>query len=654
MPLPTPNLDDRRFQDIVDEAKRLIPRYTPQWTDHNVSDPGVTLIELFAWMVEMMLFRLNRVPDKSYITFMNLLGVRLQPAVAAQVPLTFWLASPPTEPVLIPINTEVTTVQTAAEFAVTFSTNTDLVVRPAELKLLFTSPDERQFEDQWWKLDVASESFNAFSATPQPGDAFYLGFRYDHSDHLLVLTIDAAIQGIGVDPTNAPLAWEAWCSEGWTEAELERDEAGRPNDETGGLNKRGALVLLLPGGMALHEINGKRAYWLRCRYTTPQPNQPTYTASPKIHALQAAALGATVGATHATTVVGELLGRSDGMPGQHARLEYPPVLPRRGDEMVELQNEEGGWVAWEERTDFAESQPTDLHVVVDSVSGDVSFGPFMREPDGSGRQYGAVPPRGALMRMHRYRSGGGVHGNVDRGKLTVLKSTVPYVDRVMNRQRATGGRDAETLEHAKLRAPQALRTRDRAVTSEDFEFLALQASPGVARAKCLQPRAVGAGGAAPGTVQVLLVPDISPREGRLLAEQFVLGQAVRQAVQQYLDDRRMLTTVVALGPPQYLFVRVEVRIKARREADPDIVQRDALAQLYRFLNPLAGGVERTGWPFGRDLYISEVFAVLQNVAGVEYIEQVNMYLDGADGIQARIVVPPNGLVASAEHRVVVV
>ena len=74
MPLPAPNLDDRRFQDIVDEAKRLIPRYCPEWTNHNVSDPGVALIELFAWMSEMVLYRINQVPERLYVHFLNMVG----------------------------------------------------------------------------------------------------------------------------------------------------------------------------------------------------------------------------------------------------------------------------------------------------------------------------------------------------------------------------------------------------------------------------------------------------------------------------------------------------------------------------------------------------------------------------------------------------
>src|SRR5204863_8642356 len=89
MSLPVPNLDDRTFQDIVDEAKRLIPTYCPEWTNHNVSDPGVALIELFAWMTEMSLFRLNQVPDVYYTSMLNLIGFERFPATAARAELTF-------------------------------------------------------------------------------------------------------------------------------------------------------------------------------------------------------------------------------------------------------------------------------------------------------------------------------------------------------------------------------------------------------------------------------------------------------------------------------------------------------------------------------------------------------------------------------------
>src|SRR5205823_11747011 len=118
MPLPTPSLDDRHFQDIVDQAKHLIPHYCREWTDHNVSDPGVTLIELFAWMTDLLLYRVNQVPDKVYVKLLDLIGIRLQPPRAAQAPVTFYLsAAQPTE-VIIPEGTEVATLQTEASPAI--------------------------------------------------------------------------------------------------------------------------------------------------------------------------------------------------------------------------------------------------------------------------------------------------------------------------------------------------------------------------------------------------------------------------------------------------------------------------------------------------------------------------------------------------------
>ena len=106
MLLPTPPLDDRRFQQIVDEAKTLIPKYCPEWTDHNVSDPGVALIELFAWMMDMLLYRVNQVPDRMYIKFLEMIGTKLKSTQAAQAPVTFYLSTPRSGTVNIPAGTD--------------------------------------------------------------------------------------------------------------------------------------------------------------------------------------------------------------------------------------------------------------------------------------------------------------------------------------------------------------------------------------------------------------------------------------------------------------------------------------------------------------------------------------------------------------------
>jgi predicted phage baseplate assembly protein len=645
MALPTPNLDDRRFQDIVDEAKRLIPRYCPEWTDHNVSDPGVTLIELFAWMTEMLIYRLNQVPDKSYITFMDLIGVRLQPPAAASTELTFWLSSPPIAPVNIPAGTQAATVQTAAEQSIEFRTDDDLVVYPPELTFCLTTADERLFEDQTWTLGPEDEAFLAFGNEPRPGHAFYIGFNANISRNILALNLDCAIEGIGVDPNNPPLAWEAWQSDGWIDLEVERDE-------TGGFNKPGRVVLYMSPRLMRREVAGKNGYWIRCRHTPPEPGQPTYSASPQIRAMTADTLGGMVSATHAILIADEMLGRSTGRPGQQFRLENAPVLPRRPAETVMVREADGPWEAWTEVSDFSKSSRQDMHYVLDSVSGEIMFGPSIREPDGYERQYGAIPARNALIKFSRYRSGGGAAGNVGAGTVTRLRSAVPYVDRVINRRRAEGGLDAETLDRARIRAPQMLRSRDRAVTAEDYEFLAREASSRVARSFCLQPRALDQPGApSPGVVSIFLVPFVSQPDAYIPPEQLRVTPDVVQDVQSYLDERRLLTTIVRIEPPEYVRVSVTASIKARPLASLDTVRRDAADRLYRFLNPLIGGESGEGWPFGRDLYISEIYTVLQGTPGIGYIDQVSMAVEGDQQPQTRIIVPPNGLIVSAEHRV---
>ena len=133
MALPAPNLDDRNFQDIVDEAKRLIPRYCPEWTNHNLSDPGVALIELFAWMSEMVMYRLNQVPDRLYVKFLDLVGIEPFPPSVATTHLTFWLSTVLGHAVTVPAASEVATPSSGTGEDVIFSTLEDLVISPPTL-----------------------------------------------------------------------------------------------------------------------------------------------------------------------------------------------------------------------------------------------------------------------------------------------------------------------------------------------------------------------------------------------------------------------------------------------------------------------------------------------------------------------------------------
>src|SRR5689334_20516027 len=160
--LPAPNLDDRRFQELVDDARRLVQQRCPEWTDHNVSDPGITLIEAFATITDQLLYRLNRVPDLNYLKFLDLIGVRLFPPTASHVPLTFWLSAPREEDVQVPGGTQVSTPGTDPEEPVALTTDSDVHLVAAPPHKLTVQP-------------AGGEQVPTWSEVPQPGDALLIG-----------------------------------------------------------------------------------------------------------------------------------------------------------------------------------------------------------------------------------------------------------------------------------------------------------------------------------------------------------------------------------------------------------------------------------------------------------------------------------------------
>jgi predicted phage baseplate assembly protein len=321
---------------------------------------------------------------------------------------------------------------------------------------------------------------------------------------------------------------------------------------------------------------------------------------------------------------------------------------------LEVSDETDGWQPWTQVANFANSGPDDRHFTLDAMAGELAFGPAIRLGDGTLRRYGAVPPKGARIRVPAYRSGGGRRGNVAKGTLAVLKSSIPYVARVENRRPAEGGVDGEDIEAAKIRGPILLRTRDRAVTTEDFEHIAREAAPEVARVRCVAATGDGAEGA----VRVLIVPAVSSDQGRIRFEQLVPAQATLERVSRRLDETRLVGTRVAVEPPVYRGVTVVARLRARPRVDPQRLQEDALAELYRYFHPTEGGQDGTGWPFGRPVHSGEVYAALQRLRGTELVEDVRVF--GADPVTGergkatdRLEVERDALVFSYEHQVLV-
>jgi predicted phage baseplate assembly protein len=624
MRLPEIVLDDRRFQDLVNEARLKIAQRCPEWTEHNVSDPGITLIELFAWMTETTIFRLNRVPDKLHVVLLELLGIKLEAPTAATTELRFRLAAPALEEsVEIPLETEAATARQGGDEAVVFQTDDDFTI-PAARPTAYLVERKGVVKDVGVAKSVAQPKGAdqaAFAAPPVVGDAIYLGFNTSLERLVMQLDVDCSqARGAGVDPEDPPLRWEVSGGDGWLEALV-------IEDRTGGFNYGSGLVeLQLPRTHSQTTVGGKRGYWLRCRLDdktrSGEEAKNTYSHPPEIYSITAAPIGALIPASHAVHEPPEPLGESDGTPAQEFRLRFAPALPLHPDETLEVINlDTGAWERWERKDSFVESGEGDKHFLCDEASGIIELGPAIRTREGGWRYHGAVPDKSAQLRMTKYRHGGGRRGNVAAETLTVLRGAIPGVDTVSNPMPAMGGVDPETLESARQRASMEIRTRYRAVTADDFEFLSGEASPRVARVRCVSPNGDG-------VARVHIVPRVEPADRKLELAELTPDEELLKQVAEYLDERRLIGTRVELVPGRLHGVSVVVNVQASPRADIGRVEEDVAYALYTYLNPLVGGSlsgPGVGWEFGRALNQGELFGIVHSIDGVEFVKILRVY-----------------------------
>jgi baseplate J-like protein len=603
-------LDDLRFQELVSEARTRIARHSPDWTEHNVSDPGITLLELFAWFTDILLYRINRIPDRLHLALLELVGVQPAPPRIARAGVRF-LLDPSTGDMVVPAGTEVAAPRTAGQEAIVFQTTEGLALPAGELAVNALEPRA-------------------------PGQALLLGFERPLSG----LVIRLEVEGSPADGTASvpPPVWEASGPAGtWQTASVVRD------DTDGLLLGSGAITLDVPGQTAATVIDGHELHWLRCR-APGRPAVVTRAAYP---------VGGTVPAVHAATILEESLGVSEGVPGVTYPLRHRPVLELEAGDTLEVA-EPGAerWVQWQPVASFAESSAGDRHFMLDRERGELRFGPAIRQPDGGWRQFGAVPPAGSALRFTRYRYGGGRAGNVAAGALTVLVSARAGALSITNPRPAVDGADAEPLESARRRAALELRTRSRAVTVEDFERLTVEASPRVARALC---------SALPGDgpVRVHVLPRVDPPDRLLTIEELTPEENLMRLLAEKLEQRRLIGTSVMLLPARLRGVSVAVDVRAAPLADLERVRQDVEHALYTYLNPLIGGSPdgpSTGWPRGRALGQGELFGIVYGISGVQSVNVLRMYeSDLRTGEQAaqpsegHLPIEPDELIASGRH-----
>jgi len=391
-------------------------------------------------------------------------------------------------------------------------------------------------------------------------------------------------------------------------------------DGTKNLTQSGFLEFVGPEDMAPSIKFTEERHWLRARL-----EMGGYVRPPRIQRV----LANTVEVANVITLRDEVLGSSDGTPSQSFQFSQGPVLagetievlekePPTSDELYELGDHatrpnpfgEGMWVRWRAVESLFDSRPRSRHYTRDGLTRRVVFGDGTR---------GMVPPPAQNnIVCRRYQIGGGLRGNVNAFTLTQPTRAVAYVERCYNAMPAAGGADAETIEEAKARAPMMLKSRDRAVTAEDFESLALRASTAVARAKCLPSRERD------GEVRVVILPRGEER-GAESARKLLPAPELLRYVKNYLDERRLVATVVEVDKPAYADVSLRVAIVRRTIGQSDRLKREIEERLRKFLHPLHGGKDGDGWPFGRAVYKSDLAHLVEDIPGLETVDDIVIY-----------------------------
>lgn len=643
MPLQTqePRFD-RPFEEIFNELRDRIPRYNPRWTNFNDSDPGITLLQLFAWLAEMTLHRMGEVPRKTYMKFAQLLGLELGAPQPATVRLVF-MPKPTERPQTLAERTRCSARGDAG--LVTFETTQALDVIGAALVGMFVYTDGSIARAEIPTLPE-TRPFWPLGRNPLPGDALYLAFKpnpnnprpFPQKMRFLALRPAAETQGLpqraGEQDADlvAPveLVWEyrpKAAQDAWERLNVYRDESAaftrdgyidvegpqeiEPTVET-------ALTAQLPGAH----------YWLRVRL-----DQNTYRQgrAPHLDVL----LPNAVDAVNLSTERQTTLGSSNGHGGQTFDFPKRPVDPASMVITV-TGNGDAADTAWVRVDDLYASGPGDRHYMLNANAGRITFG------DGT---MGLIPPAGAIIAAPLWRHGGGASGNrVAAGTVKTLVDPVAGVERVINPRAAAGGSEEQPLDDFIKTTPAKLRAEKGAVTASDFESHA-RSIAGVAKAKALGGRHPDLPDAeVPGAITVFVVAD-TERMPPLPSAELIAS------VCRLLEARRLITTEVYVAAPPFLEVRVEARLLVAPRAAFDQVAQDARARVDALLRP-------TARDFGEDLSPAALYAALMGSPDadktIRSVEDLIVYVDGQrQDLRRPMKVRPDTLLYPGNHLIVV-
>ena len=630
------DLDDREYEELLAEAKKVIPAAADAWTDMNPHDPGVTIVELLAWLTESYVYQLDQVTDDHREKYLRLVGERRRRPQSATVQLSL---SPPGQPVAMPAGTRL---EATDEDGTTqrFETDHDVVCTDADLAAVVTV-DETGVTDTTEPNETEGMFFRAFGDSAHAGAAMCLGFDGDPFAERDTISLTVAYHdddlpepgGETEDPEtfvpSVDLVWEYCTDENrWDEADAWR-RLSVLGDGTDSLYSSGAVSLGRPPG---YEPTAKGDHgvgthdpglvWLRCRV-----GRPGYEIPPQLEWVRTNVVTASHRITDADVTL-ERGADGAGVPAlDDQRFSFPDSPVRSATISVD-------GTAWTAVPDFDASGPDDCHYVLEPAAGAVRFG------DG---ERGAVPPADATVVATSVVYGGGTDGNVPES--TVWNVADPEQElgdgllcgdvSVAALGPATGGSDMESIESAFRRVKLDRRIPYRAVTADDHATIAAR-TPGLRIARTTVAVETQDGQPA---VTVVVVPYAPPD-----CSKPVPSEGFLDAVQRQLDGHRLVTDRVTAVSPTYVGLTIEVEAQTRRTY-AGVGQETAIrTALEEHLDPLRGG-DGEGWPFGRGVSEAELADVLDALELVDRVQDVTVTAHGDATVAAdgTITIPETAL-----------
>ncbi|MBN1699164.1 MAG: putative baseplate assembly protein [Spirochaetales bacterium] len=490
------------------------------------------------------------------------------------------------------------------------------------------SRDDEKFADFYKIINITKEkcpiTYLGFDREFPPGDT---GIYFKLNEEKKVrpsreMVVDLSRTGVKDMKSKRVLTlrWEYWDGKSWTNLSV--------NDYTDSFHESGFVEFRTPENHKIKNEFGHKLYWMRILFESG-----SFEFSPIVHDL----LLNSVYAFNQQTFRNELLGSSNGAPAQRFEIFHKPILP--GIELYVKENcippetekelileEEGGdaivvlnqgngdreeiWIRYHEVENFYTSKPYSRHYCIDYLSSVIIFGDGTR---------GMIPPRMKNnIKLMKYKTGGGVSGNIGGHAITVLRENIPYVSGAVNHYPAEGGADLESIESLKTRASNVFRNLNRAVTAEDYEWLAMEASSSVARAKCLSKCG------SHGEVILVIVPRLDPRDIDLKEKLNPSSELIRR-VKEFLEPRKLVGTRLRVEPPAYRNISVEVKLIFKKDvSEVQGIKAEVEHCIRRALHPITGGLDGRGWPFGMALTRNEIYNVLEKVDGIYYIVEIEI------------------------------